>query len=37
LKLGGAARERLAKLELSPEDVEVALDLVERTLKAHAG
>jgi DNA repair protein RecO (recombination protein O) len=37
LKLSGAARERLATLSLSPEDVETALDLVEQTLKAHAG
>jgi hypothetical protein len=37
MKLNGAARERLASLELAAEDVETALDLVERTLKAHAG
>jgi DNA repair protein RecO (recombination protein O) len=37
MKLSGAARERLAALELAPEDVETALDLIERTLKAHAG
>lgn len=37
MKLNGAARERLATLSLAPEDVETALDLVERTLKAHAG
>ena len=37
IKLNGATRERLATLSLVPEDVDVALDLVERTLKAHAG
>jgi DNA repair protein RecO (recombination protein O) len=37
MKLSGAARERLATWSLAPEDVETALDLVERTLKAHAG
>ena len=36
-KLSGATRERVAASSLQPEDVEAALDLVERTLKAHAG
>lgn len=35
LKLSGGQRERLAKLVLLPDDVEVALDLVENTLAAH--
>jgi DNA repair protein RecO (recombination protein O) len=35
-KLTGGARERLAQLSLLPEDVETALDLVEKTLQAHA-
>lgn len=37
LKLGGAARERLASSSLLPEDADVALELIESTLKAHAG
>jgi len=37
IRLAGATRERLATLSLAPEDVDVALDLVEETLKAHAG
>lgn len=37
MKLPGPTRERLATLSLVPEDVDAALDLVERTLKAHAG
>lgn len=37
VKLGGAARARIASVALSPEDVDVALGLVERALAAHAG
>jgi DNA repair protein RecO (recombination protein O) len=36
-KLTGAARERLATFSILPEDVETTLNLVERTLEAHAG
>jgi len=37
LRLGGAARERIAAGTLSPDDVDVTLDLVERALRAHVG
>ncbi len=37
LRLGGAARARVAALALLPEDVDVTLDLVERALRAHVG
>lgn len=37
VKLAGAARARLASLALLPEDVDVALGLVERALATHAG
>jgi len=37
LRISGAARARLAAGTLEPGDVELALDLVERTLRAHAG
>ena len=36
-RLVGAARARLAAGALSPEDVDVALDLIERALRAHVG
>jgi DNA repair protein RecO (recombination protein O) len=36
-RLGGAARGRLAAGTLLAEDVDVALDLVERALRAHVG
>ncbi|HVU01292.1 MAG TPA: DNA repair protein RecO [Polyangiaceae bacterium] len=36
-RVSGAARARLAKAELAPPDVDLALDLVERALAAHAG
>jgi DNA repair protein RecO (recombination protein O) len=36
-RLGGAARARVAAGTLLPEDVDVALDLVERALRAHVG
>jgi hypothetical protein len=36
-KLSGAARTRLAAGTLSPEDVALTLDLVERALRAHVG
>jgi DNA repair protein RecO (recombination protein O) len=35
LRLSGATRARLAAVQLEPADVDVTLDLVERTLKAH--
>ena len=37
LRLGGAARARFAAGALVPEDVDVAVDLVERALRAHVG
>jgi DNA repair protein RecO (recombination protein O) len=37
LRLGGPLRARLLARTLEPEDVDVALDLVERALEAHAG
>lgn len=37
MKLGGAARARIASIALLPEDVDAALSLVERALAAHAG
>ena len=37
LTLSGAARERLALGALLPEDVDLALELVERALRAHVG
>jgi len=36
-RLVGAARARLAAGALSPEEVDVALDLIERALRAHVG
>jgi len=37
LRISGAARARIAAGALSPEDVDLALDLVERALATHAG
>jgi uncharacterized RDD family membrane protein YckC len=37
LRISGALRARLMVPALEPEDVDVALDLVERALEAHAG
>jgi DNA repair protein RecO (recombination protein O) len=37
LRIAGAARARLVAGRLEPGDVEVALDIVERALEAHAG
>jgi DNA repair protein RecO (recombination protein O) len=37
IRLRGPVRERLAQGALAPEDVDVALDLVERALRAHVG
>ena len=37
LKLSGAVRERLLSGILRPEDAELAIDLVERALRAHVG
>jgi DNA repair protein RecO (recombination protein O) len=37
LRLEGAQRARLARGRLDPTDVDVALDLVERALRAHVG
>ena len=37
VRLGGAARARVAAGALLPEDVDVTLDLVERALRAHVG
>jgi DNA repair protein RecO (recombination protein O) len=37
LRIAGPMRARLKALALEPDDVDVALDLVERALEAHAG
>jgi len=37
IRVGGELRARLAASRLLPEDVDVALDLVERALRAHVG
>jgi DNA repair protein RecO (recombination protein O) len=37
LRISGAARGRIASGSIAPGDVDLALDLVERALSAHAG